>query len=62
MKLFKHIKKWNQWRKKNQNGKLHHILVLFGVIKAPSFNVFMTQEECDEIMNKVMCQLHNSQE
>lgn len=35
-KLIKHIKIWNIWRKHNANGRIHHILVLLGIIKSPT--------------------------
>ena len=37
--MFKHLKVWNSWRKKNMNGSLYHILVLFGIVKSPTFEV-----------------------
>lgn len=31
------LKLWNEWRKHNMNGPLHHFLVLIGFVKSPSF-------------------------
>lgn len=31
-------KRWKEWRKHNANGKLHHILVLLGIIQSPTMN------------------------
>lgn len=33
------FKDWNKWRKDNLNGKLHQLLVLFGIIKSPTFEL-----------------------
>lgn len=44
-RIIRHIKRWNIWRKKNTNGKLHHILVLFGIIKSPTFASVLLPEE-----------------
>jgi hypothetical protein len=43
--IIKHIKRWNVWRKHNTNGFAHKILVLFGIIKSPTFYCTMTNEE-----------------
>ena len=45
-KIIKHIKRWNVWRKHNNNGIVHKILVLFGIIKSPTFNQVWTKDEC----------------
>lgn len=29
-KLWKHVRRWNMWRKNNQNSMLHKLQVLFG--------------------------------
>ena len=47
-KLIKHIKIWNIWRKRNANGHLHHILVLFNVIKSPTMLHTFLPEEGEE--------------
>lgn len=38
-KLYDHIWRWNRWRKHNTNGLAHHILVLFGVVHSPTFEL-----------------------
>lgn len=44
-KLIKHIRRWNLWRKKCMNSKLHKFLVLFGVVKSPTMaTVFLPEE------------------
>ena len=45
--LFGHIRRWNYWRKRNENGHLHHILVLLGVVKSPTFAFTLLPEEID---------------
>lgn len=45
--LFGHIRRWNYWRKRNTNGRLHHILVLLGVVKSPTFAFTLLPEEID---------------
>jgi hypothetical protein len=44
-RLIEHIKRWNVWRKYNKNGITHKILVLFGIIKSPTFFNAWTSEE-----------------
>ena len=43
--LSRHIRRWNRWRKRNANGHLHHILVLLGVVKSPTFAFTLLPEE-----------------
>lgn len=38
--MFKHFKLWNDWRKHNLNNTFHKILVLFGIIKSPTFESY----------------------
>lgn len=45
--LSHHIRRWNHWRKRNANGHLHHILVLLGVVKSPTFAFTLLPEEID---------------
>lgn len=45
--LFCHIRRWNYWRKRNANGRLHHILVLLGVMRSPTFAFTLLPEEID---------------
>ena len=35
--MIKHIKRWNKWRKYNDNSPFHKILVLLGLVKSPSY-------------------------
>lgn len=44
-KLIKHIKRWNVWRKRNKNGIVHKILVLFGAVKSPTLMCTWTNDE-----------------
>lgn len=51
-KLIRHIRKWNYWRKRNTNGRLHHVLVLFGIVKSPTFAQVLLPEDIawDEVL------------
>ncbi len=39
MKLFNHLKAWNEWKKHNLNSKFHKFLVLIGLIHSPTYYV-----------------------
>lgn len=52
--MIKHIKRWNVWRKYNKNGIAYKILVLFGVIKSPTFYCALTKEEAKAIYDGFM--------
>lgn len=45
IKLLNHIERWNIWRKHNTNSKIHHLLVLLGVIKSPTMCFVYTKAE-----------------
>lgn len=45
MKLIKHIKLWNRWRKSCMNGLGHKIMVLFGLRKSPTFDQIKAFDE-----------------
>ena len=44
-----HIRRWNVWRKQNRNGKLYHVLVLFGLVKSPTMGYAFLPEEMEEL-------------
>ena len=46
-KIFRHIKRWNHWRKCSLNSKWNKLLVLLGVIKSPSFHANEAIEAMD---------------
>ena len=48
-RLIRHIRRWNIWRKRNINGPLHHILVLFGLVKSPTMAFMLLPEEIFDI-------------
>ena len=52
-KIFRHIKRWNRWRKRCLNGKLHKALVLLGITKSPTMPFFLLPEEETEIARRV---------
>lgn len=43
--MFKHIERWNKWRKRNRNSKLHKLLVLLKLAHSPTFKFTFTDEE-----------------
>ena len=50
-KFKRHIKRWNYWRKSNTNNKIHKLLVLLGIIKSPTFEVFLLPDELPNVNN-----------
>ena len=44
-KIITYFQRWNKWRKRNLNGKLHHILVLIGLANSPTFDMTLTDAE-----------------
>lgn len=38
-RLISHCKKWNCWRKYNDNTGFHKLLVLFKIVKSPTFDI-----------------------
>lgn len=44
-KLIRYFRRWNYWRKRNMNGRLYHILVLFGIAKSPTFAQVLLPED-----------------
>ena len=55
----KHIKRWNVWRKYNKNGIAYKILVLFDIIKSPTFYCALTDEESKAVYDGFMDGLKN---
>lgn len=49
-----HVRRWNIWRKNNANGKLHHLLVLLGLVHSPTLYTVLLPEEWDEIEKKIV--------
>lgn len=43
-RLISHCKKWNCWRKYNDNTGFHKLLVLFKIVKSPTFEEFVDGE------------------
>lgn len=44
IKIIRHCKKWNKWRKRCGNGKLYKFLVLIKFTRSPTF-MFMWDAE-----------------
>lgn len=51
-KLKKHFKKWNGWRKHSLNSKFHKLLVLFGIVKSPTFEYILQQKKSKKVLTK----------
>lgn len=49
----KHIKRWNKWRKNNINKLLHKFLVLIRLIKSPTMNQILLDDEIKIINNQL---------
>lgn len=50
-KFRKHIRRWNIWRKRNVNGPVHKLKVLFGITKSPTLATVYLPEEAEQITN-----------
>ena len=49
-KFVQHCKKWNQWRKHSANRWLYKIHVFFTPKISPTYLLFLTDEEWEEIV------------
>ena len=50
MKIIKHIRRWNIWRKRNMNGPVYKLLVLFGLVKSSTMARVLLPEEIDWVL------------
>ena len=48
-KIITYFQRWNKWRKHNLNSRLHHILVLIGLVDSPTFDMTRTDAEEAEL-------------
>lgn len=49
-RFIRHIKRWNKWRKRNLNGRLHKFMtLLFGSKYSPTFAATLTDEDENEL-------------
>lgn len=48
--MFKHVRRWNEWRKGCLNGPIYKIMVLFGVIESPTMTITLLPEEEKKII------------
>ena len=44
-RLRRHFPRWNKWRKYSQNSWFYKLLVLFGIVKSPTFAFVLTDKE-----------------
>lgn len=51
-RIARHVRRWNKWRKRNLNNKLHKFLVLIGIIHSPTFFNFLDDEQVLNIKGK----------
>lgn len=50
-RVIQHIRRWNVWRKRSLNNPIYKLLVLFGIMKSPTFNFCLLPEEVEEILD-----------
>lgn len=53
-----HFRRWNIWRKRSLDSKMHKLLVLFGIIKSPSMCFVLLPEEKEEIIKTIYKSLY----
>ena len=49
IKIIKHFRRWNIWRKHNINSKIYKFFVLIDFIKSPTMMNVLLPEEKEEI-------------
>lgn len=52
-KLIRHIRRWNIWRKRNMNGPVYHLFVLFGIVKSPTYAMILLPEEKNQMWEEI---------
>ena len=57
--MIKHIRRWNIWRKKCMNGKIHKLLVLVGLRWSPTFAMELLPEEVNKFGNTFFRRVHD---
>ena len=53
MKIIKHFRRWNIWRKYNTNSSFYHFMVLIGFTYSPTIGSFLLPEEIKSISDKI---------
>lgn len=43
--IFRHIRRWNKWRKGNLNSRFYQFLVLIGFVKSPTMVLVLLDDE-----------------
>lgn len=43
--IFRHIRRWNKWRKDNLNSHFYQFLVLIGFVKSPTMALVLLDDE-----------------
>ena len=54
MKIIKHIRRWNIWRKRSMNGLVYKLLVIFGLRKSPTMTMVLLPEEQSMVIKGFM--------
>lgn len=52
-KIVNHIKRWNEWRKRNTNSKLWKFMVLIGLVASPTFEVHKAYKDWSGISTAI---------
>lgn len=47
--MLSYLRRWNYWRKRNRNGFIHSLLVLFLLRESPTFNMTIDPKEWEDI-------------
>jgi hypothetical protein len=45
--MFRRIKAWNRWRRYNVNSRLFQYLVLFGILRSSTFEIYRSYYDDD---------------
>lgn len=54
MRLIKHIRRWNIWRRHNFNSSWYKLLVLFGIRKSPTMTITWLPEEKEKYQKRAL--------
>lgn len=49
--MLSYLRRWNYWSKRNKNGFIHKLLVLFRLIESPTFNMTIDPKEMEKFVN-----------
>lgn len=49
--MLSYLRRWNYWRKRNRNGFIHKLLVLFNLKESPTLSMTIDPKEWDEFIS-----------